>query len=1353
MPIPVVDLGPILANSATGPALLNNQLGPSALPLALFPVRLETRFFGNELRVRVYPDKVHIDSHDPKLNADEVAWGKRFWQLQWADASKQHDAWRMLADRFGAERGAWIARALTPTNLPTRPAGAPKYPDLGAPAKVTRIPKVRLLPDRWVATAFANGVAVAVVQGKDIKKDLAIGPDLDAAVTIKDDEPAIDDGMRWMIDFNAAEGAGMALRMTLPSPAVDVLLVTGVAAGDQSTAMTSQLDAHRYTDGLAFIPPASPSNNSAAGRTPYQEPDPQQNKSFVREWQSDKIAAGSNADAATKAFGVKAFARLASGDEHDDDAARAMATALWPATWGYFLAQMIGFEGTGLTLPGRDWARTHALQHVRPGGHLPAMRIGRQPYGVLPVTSLDSWKATDTAATRLRDVLRRLRDVVFRPAGKNVVRVGRTDSPGSDLVDVLQVGAVSSSYQARRMMGQHFLQHLRAFLGEDLDSVHFWQRLVQLTGAIPAQIGIGTPWLEHAAYDGSTRDITVPLVGTPSYIADLLAVTNPDGLANPIPNAAVPLLQALLRHALLREYTEAAARAIDPNNATLLHDAELVDLVRSPSPTPTWSRLRAQTVTGGVTAAQALATDARLAEFEQALKTLATKDVATLERHAAATLDATAYRLDAWVTSLAHRRLTEMRTSTPNGICVGGYGWVENIRPAAAARAVTVADEPGPIVAPANDPGFIHAPSLNQASAAALLRNAHLSHGAQADSPYAIELTSGRIRLAKDLFEGVRQGQPIGALLGYTFERNLHEAKLDDLIDVFRKIAPLPGAENRRIVVDGLALAAKWTADKNSVLPASDPHRAKAEKVLNALEVAVDAAADAVHAEGAFQMVRGNFARAAASLDAISSGQTAPPDLGFLATPRTGTGLTHRVGILLPVAASANPAGWGDRASSPRAQADTALDAWAGRLLGPGTSIATRVIVQGESAPRVVRLKDLGLTPIDFVWATEGADGIPRDISARILRVAGASSATINVSRAAGGMGDIIELATRLQRFLAGARPMDGADLMAPHATPARGLDLAEFETRVKAAEQALLAAHNALKQAVTSGTGIPDAMMRVAKFGVPGSIPQAGSEAIQARALLIETTRRTAPVAATTATDDDARRDALMKRLRTVFGNGFVALPRFTASNAADVEASIANAALGGDDALAAYTWMQRMERVRVPLARFARPMREAEVLGSGRIKLTIAQVPHAAGQRWVGLALAPNGALIDGAASLVLQDAPKKFNGKLCGLIADEWTELVPRRNETSGIAFQYNPPDSAAPQAILLAVPPVVGEPWTVGNLNRVLLETLDMLRIRAVDPTALGDAAHYLPATYLAFNANGDAVSTDLNPLAP
>jgi hypothetical protein len=1354
MPIPLVDLGPILANSASGPAALGAELGPSTLPLALLPVRLETRFFGQELRVRVYPDKVHLDSHEPSLDADERLWGRRFWEVQWDDERKLRDAWRMLADRFGPERAAWVARALTPANLSSRPSGAPQFPNLGEPATTTRTPRVRLLPDRWVATAYAGGVAVAVATGRDIEPDLAIGPDLEADVTIDHEQPAVDAGMRWMIDFDRAEAAGMALRLTLPTPAVDVLLVAGVADGDRSTALAAQLDAHRYTDGLAFMPPASATNNTATGRTPYQEPDPQHEKSFAREWDSTEATAGSSADLVSKAFGVRSFSRLASGHDQDDAAARAMATALWPATWGYFFAQMVGFDGTGLTLAGRDWARAHARDHLRPGGPLPVLRVGRQPYGVLPVTSLDSWTTAEAAGTRLRDVLRRLRDAVFRPASMGVPRVGRSDDPSADLVDVLQVGALSSSYRVRALMGQHFLQHLRAFLGEDLDAVGFWQRLVQLSSRLPTQLGLGVPALAHAAYDGVAREITTPLVGTPSYINELLAVTDPEALAAPVPSVRIPVLHALLRQALLREYTEAAARALDRANPALLRDAELVDLVPSQFPTPTWSWLRAQPMPGGGLVRDALVGDPVLAEFRAALQLLATMPVPALERHLATTLDATSHRLDAWVTSLAGRRLAEIRATTPNGIRVGGYGWVENLRPAKLGPAVSVPDEPGPLVASLDDPGFIHAPSLNQASAAAVLRNAHLAHGGERDSAYAIELTSGRVRLARQLFEGVRQGQPIGALLGYTFERNLHEAGLDELIDDFRAVAPLPGAAERRIVVDGLALAAKWHENPDSVLSPSHPRRPRAEKVLAALEVAVDAAADAIHAEGAFQMVRGNFARAAASLDAISSGQAPPPDLGFLGTPRTGTGLTHRVAMLLPVDGGDNPPGWADRASSPRAQADPALDAWAGRLLGPATGMTARVTVHGEPTPRAVPLSALGLTPIDLVWATEGADGVPPEIAARVLHAAGVTSGHVDLSRAAGGLGDLVELATRAHRLLAGSRPMDGADLMPPHAEPVRGMNLGELQQRTVAAEQALATAHDALAQALADGADPKPAMLRIAAFGVPGAIPLAGNEIAQARALLAETARRTTASAPETPGSDEARRDQLVARLRTVFGSGFIALPRFVASNAPEVEASLADAALAGDDPLVVYTWLQRMERVRAPLARLGRPLREAEVLGSVvRLELSVAQVPHVSGQRWVGLELPEDGAPVDGAASLVLQDAPERFGGNLCGLLVDEWTELVPSRNETTGIAFQYDPPDASAPQAILLAVPPVVGKPWTVGGLNRVLLETLDLLRIRAVDPVALGDLGHYLPATYLAFNANADAVSTDLNPLAP
>jgi hypothetical protein len=99
------------------------------------------------------------------------------------------------------------------------------------------------------------------------------------------------------------------------------------------------------------------------------------------------------------------------------------------------------------------------------------------------------------------------------------------------------------------------------------------------------------------------------------------------------------------------------------------------------------------------------------------------------------------------------------------------------------------------------------------------------------------------------------------------------------------------------------------------------------------------------------------------------------------------------------------------------------------------------------------------------------------------------------------------------------------------------------------------------------------------------------------------------------------------------------------------------------------------------------------------------------------------------------------------LTGLLVDEWVEIVPSRSETTAITFQYNPPDTCAPQSVLLAVPPVPGQAWTVERLQRVLVETLDLAKLRAIDVEALGEMAHYLPALFFAFNKENDVVSTD------
>ena len=52
------------------------------------------------------------------------------------------------------------------------------------------------------------------------------------------------------------------------------------------------------------------------------------------------------------------------------------------------------------------------------------------------------------------------------------------------------------------------------------------------------------------------------------------------------------------------------------------------------------------------------------------------------------TLDLCSHRLDAWITSFATKRLAEMRKASPTGVLFGGYGWVMNLKPAAAQTTV-----------------------------------------------------------------------------------------------------------------------------------------------------------------------------------------------------------------------------------------------------------------------------------------------------------------------------------------------------------------------------------------------------------------------------------------------------------------------------------------------------------------------------------------------------------------------------------------------------------------------------------------------------------------------------------------
>ena len=75
-------------------------------------------------------------------------------------------------------------------------------------------------------------------------------------------------------------------------------------------------------------------------------------------------------------------------------------------------------------------------------------------------------------------------------------------------------------------------------------------------------------------------------------------------------------------------------------------------------------------------------------------------------------------------------------------------------------------------------------------------------------------------------------------------------------------------------------------------------------------------------------------------------------------------------------------------------------------------------------------------------------------------------------------------------------------------------------------------------------------------------------------------------------------------------------------------------------------------------------------------------------------------------------------------------------------TGVAFHYDAPKAQAPQAVLLALPPDPSRNWVFEDLEAILLETLELAKLRGMRPEDLlrtryttTEVGSYLPAVYL------------------
>ncbi len=1418
---------------------------PTDRPLVLFPVRLETRLFPavpelTAIRIRVYPDTIHADTHEPGVTTDEAEWGQHYWEATWRagnNEERRKAAWRQLAERYGSPRASWIAwhlRPLNPADRPEAPLTAaqplqppprfPEPPQLKIQSESwTRAPWSRVLPDRWIAIGYEHGIAIAVAESGPILDPLPMGPSPDADVTPTDDHPALDNGIKWMVDYEEAVRVGMALELVLPSGVsrVDRLLVFGVKGSSDANASALTLEkllaAHRYTDGFSFIAPGTPSNNTATATSGFSSLDAGFEASFLAN-QIQVTDRASNGHVLARAFGVPdaAFDRTERAASTELGDARPMNTALWQTTWGYYLEQMMRTAMPEADADGHiEWTRRHFIGYVRAGGPLSAVRCGRQPYGVLPVTSLDLWKArsADGADTErlamLVSILSRLR-VAWQQGAVRVPRLGASTDPEHDLRAVLRQEASSSNYAIRAALGRHYFENLWQFELVGLERAGWWAAHQQLVNASLNTWGFAglSSRLNHTVYAGAEVPLKLPLVQAgavgaetrlaPNFI-ELLQSTAVAGIRletfpEPKPKS---LLYTLLRQATLLEYGKAASNLLLSRNAMTpaqRRESEIIEV--EPGTTVFTPVKQLATVLADVSPLplevflQQLASFddrnvAQLGEFRASLMHLSRLTVPTLERLLCGTLDLCSYRLDAWITSLATRRLAAMREAHPTGVYLGAYGWVENLQPRELpTRAPTVPEESSvPVFTLPGNPGFIHAPSLAQAATAAVLRSGHLTHAHEESGKLlAIDLSSERVRLAKWLLDGVRQGQSLGALLGYRFERGLHEAhpgvELDRFIKPFREMAPLMArkldaadglpveAVAANNVVDGLVLQRLWHQAVGSgeetffakLSTMTDAEKLAVRAELLALDNVVDAVSDALLAESVHQAVLGNPSRASATLDAVARGDARPPELDVAETPRSGIALTHRALSLFSGTAISSP-GWTSVHYPHRAQAAPHLDAWAGRLLGDPSRV--RCIVQrvdSTSGTTVetheIRFHQLGMSPLDFVYAAESNEDARRsEVEQRVLLEAMRQRPSlgpetflrINLerdpawdARDLSGV-EFLELLRTVRQLLMCARGVDGRDL-APGGGAAipSGIDELELTQR---AQRATMALRDALQQLKTVGGDVRAALLQLAHFGIAGAVATSADVSAIAHSVEREAVgrleRAQAASDATTA-------------LRELFGPSFVVMPVFRPANADDLAKTWADSTrLQGGNAAEAVTWLHRASRVREPLSRFEDVLRYTQVLGTGvELTLRVGQLPLREEDRWVALPTVDGTPIAGGTVSLVAQVDPS-FNARepLTGLLIDEWIETVPNPSETTGVAFQYDQPDASPPQSVLIAVPPGTDDAWTAQTLQQVLNETFDLAQMRLADPETLAEVQHFLPALFFATNAQGDTISTD------
>jgi hypothetical protein len=379
---------------------------------------------GDEPHRAAADDIVLVIATDDPPPAPEQAAALPYWAAVWSadgDAAKEQAAFNTLKTNIGSAAAANIRDNFAPGNLTESPRPPKKKSDVAASAGFLIFPKpedvpakqrswtqparAAVLPDRFVLIGYSGGKKVLELVGNPVPSPLVVGPDPNAPpdqqLRQKDGEIVVDDEMKWMVDFDRAVQVGMGFRVNL-EPAQTVngferLVVLGVRLSSKEDEGRLQLENlfrhHQFgRSGLTLLPQGTPTNNTEdadSGFTGADDADASYDDYFTKDALFTETAdwwSKSDGQWLAEALGIDSAAlkKVRNSGGTDQAEARAMNAALWPATLGYTLATMLHplFERDDV-----EAVRWFFTRFVSGRGAVPAIRVGKQPYGILPTTA------------------------------------------------------------------------------------------------------------------------------------------------------------------------------------------------------------------------------------------------------------------------------------------------------------------------------------------------------------------------------------------------------------------------------------------------------------------------------------------------------------------------------------------------------------------------------------------------------------------------------------------------------------------------------------------------------------------------------------------------------------------------------------------------------------------------------------------------------------------------------------------------------------------------------------------------------------------------------------------------------